>query len=79
MEIYVSHAWIAILTATILFLLFSPGALAQIPGDDKHVEFLNCKTSRKSIAVHGVIFFFVICLLLAVIVPQLHCSLRTSA
>ncbi|XP_019056814.1 PREDICTED: uncharacterized protein LOC109116225 [Tarenaya hassleriana] len=52
--------WIAVVVATALFVLLSPGLLFQVPGKKVFVEFGNSETSYASILLHAFIFFGII-------------------
>ncbi|RHN44954.1 hypothetical protein MtrunA17_Chr7g0225011 [Medicago truncatula] len=49
--------WAPIVIGLILFVLFSPGLLFQLPGKGRVVEFVNFQTSAISIFVHSLLFF----------------------
>ncbi|CAL5385153.1 unnamed protein product [Camellia sinensis] len=43
--------------AVVLFVVFTPGLLFQIPGKNHLVEFGSLNTNGKSIAIHTLLFF----------------------
>ncbi|XP_068666410.1 uncharacterized protein [Aristolochia californica] len=59
--------WGPVFIAVILFILFSPGLLFQLPGRNKFIEFGNFQTSGISIVVHALLYFaFIAIFLLAI-------------
>ncbi|CAL5385157.1 unnamed protein product [Camellia sinensis] len=49
--------WGPVLVAVVLFVVFTPGLLFQIPGKNHLVEFGSLNTNGKSIAIHTLLFF----------------------
>ncbi|XP_043706892.1 uncharacterized protein LOC122656437 [Telopea speciosissima] len=64
--------WGPVLIAVVLFVLFTPGLLFQIPGKNRVVEFGNMQTSGISILVHTIIYFALITIFLIVIGVQIY-------
>jgi hypothetical protein len=59
--------WAGVIIGFILFVVFSPGLLFQLPGKGRPVEFLNFQTSGLSIFVHSLLFFgFMVIFLIAI-------------
>ena len=59
--------WAPIVIGLILFVLFSPGLVFQLPGKGRAVEFCNFQTSGISIFVHSLLFFgFMVIFLIAI-------------
>jgi hypothetical protein len=59
--------WAPIIIGLILFVIFSPGLLFQLPGKGRVVEFVNFQTSAISIFVHSLLFFgFMVIFLVAI-------------
>ncbi|XP_057437532.1 uncharacterized protein LOC130729717 [Lotus japonicus] len=62
--------WAPIVIGLVLFVIFSPGVLFQLPGKGKVVEFCNLQTSGVSVFVHSLFFFgFMVIFLIAI---QVH-------
>eukprot|EP01018_Ginkgo_biloba_P003809 Gb_10355 [translate_table: standard] len=59
--------WAPVIVGFVLFILFSPGLLFQLPGSNRPVEFGGFHTSGKAILVHTIIFFGVFTILLLAI------------
>lgn len=59
--------WAGVVIGFILFVLFSPGLLFQLPGKGRPVDFVNFQTSAISIFVHSLLFFgFMVIFLIAI-------------
>ncbi|XXG49839.1 hypothetical protein AAC387_Pa02g3902 [Persea americana] len=56
--------WGPVFVAVVLFVLFTPGLLFQLPGRSRLIEFGNFQTSGASILVHSILYFAAISILL---------------
>ncbi|ERN09867.1 hypothetical protein AMTRI_Chr06g194020 [Amborella trichopoda] len=59
-----SSDWGPVVLGVLLFILFSPGLLFELPGNTRHVEFGSMKTNGKAVVVHSLIFFTVFTILI---------------
>ncbi|XP_042473621.1 uncharacterized protein LOC122055975 [Zingiber officinale] len=59
--------WGPVVIAAVLFVLFSPGLLIQLPARGRVVEFGNMQTSGLSILVHAILYFAVLTIFLIAI------------
>ncbi|KAF7801721.1 uncharacterized protein G2W53_040832 [Senna tora] len=59
--------WGPVIIGLVLFVIFSPGLLFQLPGKGRPVEFCNFQTSGVSIFVHCLLFFgFMVIFIIAI-------------
>ncbi|ESW33707.1 hypothetical protein PHAVU_001G092100 [Phaseolus vulgaris] len=59
--------WAGVVIGLVLFVVFSPGLLFQLPGKGRPVDFCNFQTSAISIFVHSLLFFgFMVIFLIAI-------------
>ncbi|XP_054803817.1 uncharacterized protein LOC129307002 [Prosopis cineraria] len=59
--------WGPVVIGLVLFVLFTPGLLFQLPGKGRAVEFCNFQTSGISIFVHTLLFFgFMVIFIIAI-------------
>ncbi|XP_061354209.1 uncharacterized protein LOC133298848 [Gastrolobium bilobum] len=59
--------WAPVIIGFVLFVLFSPGLLFQLPGKGRAVEVVNFQTSGISIFVHSLLFFgFMVIFIIAI-------------
>ncbi|KAJ0969219.1 hypothetical protein J5N97_022096 [Dioscorea zingiberensis] len=56
--------WAPVVIGVVLFVLFSPGLLFELPGTRRGVEFSSMRTNGKAVAVHTLIFFAVFSILI---------------
>ncbi|KAL5791513.1 hypothetical protein ACOSP7_000107 [Xanthoceras sorbifolium] len=56
--------WAPIVIGLVLFILFSPGLIFQLPGNNRHVEYGSFTTNGKAILVHTLLFFAVFTILI---------------
>ncbi|KAJ8646076.1 hypothetical protein MRB53_007824 [Persea americana] len=56
--------WGPVFVAVVLFVLFTPGLLFQLPGRSRLIEFGNFQTSGASILVHSILYFAAVSILL---------------
>ncbi|KAG4915472.1 hypothetical protein JHK87_053029 [Glycine soja] len=49
--------WAGVVIGLVLFVVFSPGLLFQLPGKGRPVDFCNFQTSGVSVFVHSLLFF----------------------
>ncbi|XP_004297600.1 PREDICTED: uncharacterized protein LOC101296283 [Fragaria vesca subsp. vesca] len=59
--------WGPVVVAVVLFVLLTPGLMFQIPATRRVAEFGNMQTSLPSIAVHTIIYFGLLTILLVAI------------
>ncbi|KAG9152395.1 hypothetical protein Leryth_026250 [Lithospermum erythrorhizon] len=52
--------WGPILVSVLLFVLFTPGLLFQLPGHHRVVDFGSFRTSGAAILVHALLYFALI-------------------
>ncbi|XP_078160734.1 DUF3339-domain containing protein [Carex rostrata] len=64
--------WAPPIIATALFALLTPGAILQMPGRYRPVDFVSMKTSWASIFVHAVLFGLLLMLFLVILQPHLY-------
>ena len=64
--------WGPVVIAVLLFVVFSPGLVFQIPGRGRMVEFGSMHTSGVSILVHAMLYFGIITILLIAIGVHIH-------
>ncbi|KAF3785361.1 hypothetical protein EJ110_NYTH28121 [Nymphaea thermarum] len=48
--------WAPVVIGIILFVVFSPGFIFQLPGHEQGLEFGSFKTNGKAVAVHAFLF-----------------------
>ncbi|KAG9152396.1 hypothetical protein Leryth_026250 [Lithospermum erythrorhizon] len=53
--------WGPILVSVLLFVLFTPGLLFQLPGHHRVVDFGSFRTSGAAILVHALLYFALVC------------------
>ncbi|KAG7537404.1 hypothetical protein ISN44_As13g012980 [Arabidopsis suecica] len=59
--------WVAVVVATVLFVVLSPGLLFQVPGNNNFVDFGKMETSGYSILLHAFLYFGLVTVLTVVI------------
>ncbi|XP_041008233.1 uncharacterized protein LOC121252585 [Juglans microcarpa x Juglans regia] len=64
--------WGPVVVAVVLFILFSPGLLFQLPARTRVVEFGNMNTSGIAILVHAIIYFCILTILVVAIGIHIH-------
>ncbi|XP_076953537.1 uncharacterized protein LOC143627640 [Bidens hawaiensis] len=66
--------WGPVFVPVVLFVLFTPGLLFQLPGHRRWVEFGSFQTSGAAILMHSLLFFGFICLFLFAVKIHLYIS-----
>ncbi|XP_018815469.2 uncharacterized protein LOC108987073 [Juglans regia] len=64
--------WGPVVVAVVLFILFSPGLLFQLPARTRVVEFGNMNTSGIAILIHAIIYFCILTILVVAIGIHIH-------
>jgi Protein of unknown function (DUF3339) len=64
--------WAPPIIASALFAVLSPGAILQMPGRYRPVDFISMKTSWASIFVHAVLFGLLLTLFLVILQAHLY-------
>ncbi|KAL7591341.1 uncharacterized protein LOC111894369 [Lactuca sativa] len=66
--------WGPVFVSVVLFVLFTPGLLFQLPGHRHCVEFGSFQTSGAAILMHSLLYFGFICLFLFAVKIHLYVS-----